>query len=167
MNPMNIKLFLLFLFLAASFFFSSSCKKQVYVYDYYGHLATDEKIIDKYLADSSITAEKSSSGLRYVIHKPGFGSYPAAGKTVRLNYRGTLLDGTEFESSFNNQVPYEFVVGYGEVIAGMDEGIQYIAEGGSITIYVPSPLAYKETAQGSIIKPNSILVFYMELLKVQ
>jgi FKBP-type peptidyl-prolyl cis-trans isomerase FkpA len=164
---MRTKVFFLFLILTACLAFNSSCKKQIQIYDYYGHLAEDGKIIDKYLADSNITALTSTSGLRYVIHNPGFGTYPRSGNTVRLNYRGSLLDGTVFESSFDNQVPYEFVVGYGSVISGMEEGVQYIAEGGSITIYIPSPLGYKDQAAGTLIKPNSILIFYMELLKVQ
>jgi FKBP-type peptidyl-prolyl cis-trans isomerase FkpA len=161
------RLLLSFLILAATLAFNSSCQKQIQIYDYAGHLNTDDKIIDQYLADSGITAVKAASGLRYVIHKHGFGLFAQIGTTVRLKYRGSLLDGTVFEDSFTNPVPYEFVVGSGSVIAGMEEGVQYISEGGSITIYIPSPLGYKAQAVGNLIKPNSILVFYIELLKVQ
>jgi FKBP-type peptidyl-prolyl cis-trans isomerase len=95
-----------------------------------------------------------------VIHDPGFGAYPAYGKKVRINYKGMLLDGTVFEDSFKNTVAFEFTVGTGEVITGMDEGIQYLKERGKVTLYIPSSLAYGPKAAGPFIKPNSNLVFY-------
>lgn len=147
--------------------FVFSCKKQTYFYDYYGNLDKDVAIIDQYLADNNITAVKKSSGLRYVIHNQGFGSYPANGNTVRINYKGMLLDSTVFVNTYDNQVSYPFTVGSGSVVSGLDQGIRYIQERGKITIYVPSPLGYQNQAHGDLIPPNSILIFDVDLLSVQ
>ena len=160
--------FLISLFVIAGFIFSSSCKKQTLYYDYYGYLAKDDTTIDHYLADHNITAKKTTSGLRIVIHDAGFGSYPSSGQTVKVNYEGRLLDGTVFDNSYDNQVAFEFTVDGGQVIAGMNEGVKYISERGSATIYVPSPLGYRDKEQGGgLIPANSILVFDIDLLSVR
>lgn len=144
----------------------SACKKTKF-YEYDKWLKHDDAIIDQYLADSGITnVIKSTTGLRIVIHNKGFGSFPVPGQSVRINYEGRLLDGTVFDSSYDNQTAYQFVIGGGYVITGMDEGIQYIQERGSATIYVPSPLAYRDRVYGNI-PANSILVFDLELLSIQ
>jgi FKBP-type peptidyl-prolyl cis-trans isomerase FkpA len=143
------------------------CKKDK-IYDYNKWLTHDDAIIDQYLADSGITnVIETNSGLRIVNHILGFGSYPVSGQTVRINYEGRLLDGTIFDSSYDSQTAFQFPIGYGYVISGMDEGVQYIRERGSATIYVPSPLAYQDQSYGDIIKPNSILVFDIVLLSIQ
>jgi FKBP-type peptidyl-prolyl cis-trans isomerase FkpA len=146
---------------------SSSCKKTT-IYEYDKWLKHDEAIIDQYLADSNITnVVKSTTGLRVVIHSQGFGSFPVPGQTVRINYEGRLLDGTVFDNSYDSQTAFQFAIGYGYVISGMDEGVQYLRERGKATIYVPSPLGYRNQAYGDIIQPNSILVFDIELLSIQ
>jgi FKBP-type peptidyl-prolyl cis-trans isomerase len=144
-----------------------SCEKQQYFYDSSGQLKADIVVIDQFLADSNIVALKSTSGLRYVIHDTGFGEYPTLGSSVTMNYRGTLLDGTEFDSSYDNPTAFNFSLGYNQVISGVDEGIQYIREGGSITLYIPSPLAYGRSSPTELIKANSILIFHIELISVQ
>jgi len=161
----RILFFINLIFFTGLIFFSACKKKTFYEYDKW--LKHDDAIIDQYLADSGITnVIKSTSGLRIVIHKQGFGSFPVQGQTVRINYEGRLLDGTIFDSSYDSQTAYQFTIGYGYVISGMDEGIQYIQERGIATIYVPSPLGYQGREYGNI-PANSILVFDMELLSIQ
>lgn len=159
-------LFFINLLFFTGLIFTSACKKKTF-YEYDKWLKNDVAIIDQYLADSGITdVIKSTSGLRIVIHKQGFGSFPVSGQSVRINYEGRLLDGTVFDSSYDNQTAYQFTIGYGNVISGMDEGIQYLRERGSATIYVPSPLGYQGRSYGDI-PPNSILVFDIDLLSIQ
>jgi FKBP-type peptidyl-prolyl cis-trans isomerase FkpA len=143
-----------------------SCEKQTFFYDSSGQMKKDIQIIDQYLADNHIVALKSQSGLRYVIRDPGFGDFATVGKTVTMHYRGTLLDSTEFDNSYDNAVPMSFVLGNNQVIAGIDEGVQYVRAGGKITLYIPSPLAYGRQSEGPVITPNSILVFYIDVLSV-
>jgi peptidylprolyl isomerase len=78
------------------------------------------------------------------------------------------LDGTKFDSSYDGDgIPFEYEHGYGSVISGWEEGIAYIRERGKITLYVPSVLAYGTRTVGDVIKPNSNLIFEIELLSVQ
>jgi FKBP-type peptidyl-prolyl cis-trans isomerase len=148
-------------------FLSISCDDKDDLYDPYKQLEKDIQIIDQYLADNNITAQKSSSGLRFVVHDPGIGDYAGYGDVVRLNYEGRLLDGTVFDESFSGGTPIEFVVGYGNFIRGFEEGVTYVGERGKITLYLPSTLAYRNQAVGDLIEPNSILVFYIELISVR
>ena len=142
------------------------CERTTF-YNPYAQLDTDIAIIDQYLEENNITAQKSSSGLRYVIHDPGVGSIPAAGNILVVHYVGTLLDGTVFDSSYDNGKPLRYQYKSGQVISGWEEGLGYIAEGGKITLYVPSGLAYGSRAVGDLIEPNSNLIFDIELFSVQ
>lgn len=143
-----------------------SCEKTTF-YSPYAQLDADIRAIDQYLEDNNINARRSSSGLRYVIHEEGLGSIPQMGNTVIVHYVGTLLDGTKFDSSYDNGEPFKYTQGYNQVIRGWEEGITYIGEMGKITLYVPSVLAYGARTVGEFIKPNSNLIFEIELLSVQ
>jgi len=105
------------------------------------------------------------SGLEYKIIKEGNGKKPAATDTVQVNYRGTLIDGTEFDSSYKRNEPISFPLN--GVIPGWTEGVQLIKEGGKIELYIPSNLAYGSTGAGGVIPPDATLIFDIELLKVQ
>ena len=105
------------------------------------------------------------SGLQYKILKEGDGKKPAATDTVQVNYRGTLIDGTEFDSSYKRNEPISFPLN--GVIPGWTEGVQLIKEGGKIELYIPSNLAYGPRGAGGVIPPDATLVFEIELLKVQ
>jgi FKBP-type peptidyl-prolyl cis-trans isomerase len=105
------------------------------------------------------------SGLQYKIVKEGTGKSPAATDTVLVHYRGTLLDGTEFDSSYKRNEPISFPLN--RVIKGWTEGLQLLKEGGKAILYIPSKLAYGENGAGGIIGPNETLIFEVELLKVQ
>ncbi len=105
------------------------------------------------------------SGLQYKIISEGSGKSPAAEDTVTVNYRGTLVDGTEFDSSYKRGEPATFPVN--GVIAGWTEALQLMKEGAKWELYIPSSLAYGERGAGRVIGPGSALVFEVELLKVQ
>lgn len=111
----------------------------------------------------------TESGLQYKIVRAGNGVKPAAEDQVEVNYEGSLLDGTVFDSSYskdgegeNNPVTF----GLNQVIAGWGEGIQYCEEGGEIILWIPSQLAYGERGAGGKIGPGSALKFKVELNKI-
>ena len=142
-----------------------ACEKQTF-YSPYAQLEADVIIIDKYLDENNIDAEKSSSGLRYVIHDQGLGSQPQSGNIVKVHYTGTFMDGTKFDSSYDRNKPFQYTHGDGQVIRGWEEGLTYISEAGKITLYIPSVLAYGSRGYGDI-GPNENLIFDIELLSVQ
>ena len=108
--------------------------------------------------------KQTSSGLQYVIINPGEGRSPKATDSVKVNYRGTLLNGTEFDSSYKRNEPIEFPLN--GVIKGWTEGLQLIKEGGKIKLFIPSNLAYGSRGAGGLIGPDETLIFEVELLKV-
>lgn len=106
----------------------------------------------------------TSSGLQYKILSEGKGKMPKATDSVLVNYRGTLLDGTEFDSSYKRNEPISFPLN--GVIPGWTEGLQFVKEGGKIQLFIPSNLAYGARGAGGLIGPNETLIFEVELLKV-
>jgi FKBP-type peptidyl-prolyl cis-trans isomerase FklB len=106
----------------------------------------------------------TASGLQYKVLDPGKGKTPKATDLVRVHYRGRLIDGTEFDSSYKRGEPAEFPVG--GVIKGWTEALQLMKEGAKYELYIPSDLAYGENGAGRDIPPNSTLIFEVELQKV-
>ncbi|MEA3466231.1 MAG: FKBP-type peptidyl-prolyl cis-trans isomerase [Thermodesulfobacteriota bacterium] len=104
------------------------------------------------------------SGLQYKVITAGTGRKPLATDVVQVHYRGTLTDGTTFDSSYDRGQPAEFPVS--RVIAGWTEALQLMAEGAKWQLVIPAELAYGKQAMGNVIAPNSVLVFEVELLKV-
>lgn len=107
----------------------------------------------------------TSTGLQYKITQEGTGRAPKASDTVVVHYRGTLINGTEFDSSFKRGEPATFPLN--AVIRGWTEGLQLIKEGGKATLYIPSELAYGKRGAGSDIGPDETLIFDVELVKIQ
>jgi FKBP-type peptidyl-prolyl cis-trans isomerase FklB len=105
------------------------------------------------------------SGLQYKILKEGSGPKPTAVDTVVTNYRGTLINGTEFDSSYKRGEPATFPVG--QVIKGWTEALQLMPVGSKWELFVPSNLAYGERSPGPEIGPNSTLIFDVELLSIK
>ncbi|MEW6417942.1 MAG: FKBP-type peptidyl-prolyl cis-trans isomerase [Nitrospirota bacterium] len=105
------------------------------------------------------------SGLQYKIIKEGTGEMPKLEDTVTVNYRGTLIDGTEFDSSHRRGQPATFSVK--SVIAGWTEALQLMKVGSKWQLFVPSNLAYGERGAGRDIGPNATLVFDIELLSIK
>ncbi len=104
------------------------------------------------------------SGLQYKVIKEGTGKTPKTSDTVKVNYSGKLIDGTEFDSSYKRGEPASFQVG--GVIAGWTEALQLMKEGAKWQLVIPSNIAYGETGAGNVIEPNSVLVFEVELLSI-
>jgi FKBP-type peptidyl-prolyl cis-trans isomerase FkpA len=113
------------------------------------------------LKNGIITTE---SGLQYEIINETEGAKPEAGDTVRVNYEGTLTDGTVFDSSFERGEPVEFPLG--QVISGWTEGIQLMSPGSRYKFYISPELGYGDQPVGGIIPANSVLIFDVELLDI-
>lgn len=99
--------------------------------------------------------------------KEGTGTEAVNGKKVTVNYKGTLLDGSQFDSSYDRGVPFSFNLGAGEVIKGWDLGVLGMKVGGKRHLTIPSELGYGERGAGNDIPPNSTLIFEIELLEVE
>ena len=107
----------------------------------------------------------TASGLQYKVVKEGTGPKPTASDTVSVHYRGRLLDGTEFDSSFKRNAPASFPVT--GVIKGWIEALQMMPVGSQWELYIPSELAYGERGTGQNIGPNSVLIFTIDLLEIK
>src|SRR5580698_6330302 len=141
------------------------------------HKQQDEKTKEtaaknKTEGDAFLAANKSKqgvvtlpSGLQYKILTAGTGPKPTASDSVVCNYKGTLINGTEFDSSYKRGQPATF--GVGQVIKGWTEALQLMPVGSKWQLVIPSDLAYGDRGQGADIAPNSTLIFEVELMSIQ
>ena len=122
---------------------------------------------EKFLAENGKRdgVKTTASGLQYEIVTEGAGATPTAADKVTVHYKGTLIDGTEFDSSYSRGQPVTFPLA--NVIPGWTEGLQLVKAGGKAKLYIPSTLAYGERGAGPKIGPNETLVFEVELLGVE
>jgi FKBP-type peptidyl-prolyl cis-trans isomerase len=128
----------------------------------------EEKATQKELMDSVAKGyDETASGLRYQILQKGTGKQATKGAQVSVHYKGQLLDGTVFDSSYKRKQPIDFAIGVGQVIAGWDEGIQLLKVGDKARFVIPSHLAYGEAGAGGEIPPNATLIFDVELMEVK
>ena len=104
------------------------------------------------------------SGLQYKILTEGTGASPKSTDSVTVHYKGTFINGNEFDSSYKRNSPATFKLN--KVIKGWTEGVQLMKEGGKIALYIPYNLAYGENGAGSSIPPYSAMIFEVELLSV-
>jgi FKBP-type peptidyl-prolyl cis-trans isomerase len=111
--------------------------------------------------------DETTTGLRYKILQNGEGKQATKGANVSVHYKGQLLDGTVFDSSYKRKQPIDFPVGVGQVIAGWDEGILLLKVGDKARFVIPSNLAYGESGAGGVIPPNATLIFDVELMDVK
>ncbi|MFT5166500.1 MAG: hypothetical protein ACI8P3_001732 [Saprospiraceae bacterium] len=126
---------------------------------------TDRNLIVNLLIDSLWDFQKTASGIYYQIEAPGTGGSPNLNSNIVCHYRGTLMDGKEFDSSYKRGKPLEFNLG--GVIAGWQESIPMLQKGGKGIFIVPSRSAYGSKGMGSLIKPNTVLIFDVELVDFQ
>ena len=105
------------------------------------------------------------SGLQYIVSKAGTGKKPGINDSVTTHYRGTLIDGTEFDSSYRRGQPVTFPVS--GVVPGWTEALQLMEEGAKWQLFIPPNLAYGERGTGDVIGPNATLIFEIELISVQ
>lgn len=120
----------------------------------------------KNLDDISEGFDITESGLRYKINEKGGGKKAVSGKSIKVHYKGQLLDGTVFDSSFKRDEPIEFTLGIGQVIKGWDEGLALLSVGDKARLVIPSDLAYGEAGAGGVIPANANLIFDVELVDV-
>ena len=123
-----------------------------------------EKAAQEAFSKLTTGMEKTASGLFYKITKAGEGAQPEKGAEVTVHYKGTLVDGTVFDSSYQRKEPIKFSVGVGQVIPGWDEGILLLNKGAAARFVIPSQLAYGAQGAGGVIPPHATLVFEVELV---
>jgi len=118
-------------------------------------------------ANSASTVKTMENGLKIEDIKIGSGTEAKAGNNVTVNYLGTLLNGTKFDSSYDRGQPFSFLLGGRQVIPGWDEGLLGMKVGGKRKLTIPPALAYGERGVPGAIPENSTLVFEVELLGVK
>jgi FKBP-type peptidyl-prolyl cis-trans isomerase FkpA len=130
------------------------------------------QLLEKYLSDNKISAQKTPSGAYVQIKNPGTGDQIDSGKYVTVNYTGTTFSGLKFDSNvdsaFGHVGPYGFVVNSGQMIKGFDEAVQFMKPGSSAKVYIPSMIAYggRPNPQGGI-QPYQNLIFDIEIVEVK
>jgi len=137
----------------------------------------EKEMISDFLKENNIDAQETETGLMYVITKEGSGPNAEAGQMVMVNYAGKLISGEYFDTSIEeiaknqnifqagrNYEPFTFTLGKGQVIKGWDEGIALLNKGAKATLFIPSKLGYGNRRAGTVIKPNSVLIFDVELV---
>lgn len=129
--------------------------------------AAAKKDAEKLLEELATGFDKSESGLRYKIIQKGDGDKAEKGKNVSVHYKGSLPDGTVFDSSYKRNSPIDFPLGMGNVIAGWDEGIALLQVGDKARFVIPPHLGYGAQGAGGVIPPNATLVFDVELMDVK
>ena len=129
---------------------------------YKDYIAQNEAFLAKNKEKAGVTT--TASGLQYEVIKMGTGPKPTAESTVKVNYVGTLIDGTEFDSSIKRNEPAQFPVS--GVIPGWTEALQLMPVGSKFKLFLPQSIAYGATGAGEVIKPYSTLIFEVELLEI-
>lgn len=127
-----------------------------------GHKEDGEKFLDENKRQPDI--KTTASGLQYKVIVEGSGASPKASDSVEVHYRGTFLDGKEFDSSYRRNKTIIFPL-HG-VIRGWTEGLQLMKIGGKTIFYIPSHLAYGERGAPGVIPPNATLIFEVELVDI-
>ena len=152
---MKYSLFAVLLFLIIS------CKDEKKEVKQINYTIQNEEDIIKYIADNNLTAQKSDSGLYYVVNNSGSGKQPAASSNVTVAYKGYFLDKTVFDESDAEGISF----GLQQVIKGWTEGIAYFKEGGDGILLVPSHLGYGSSSTRGI-PGGSVLIFEVKLVSV-
>lgn len=127
------------------------------------NIKDEEEFLLKNKTKQDVTT--TESGLQYEILRKGTGNSPSATDKVSVHYKGSLLDGTEFDSSYKRGQPSTFNVN--QVIKGWSEGLQLMKVGCKYKLYIPSKLGYGERGAGDKIGPNSMLIFEVELMSIE
>lgn len=160
------KVFTLLLAIAVCAWYTSCDTDEVFNAD--EQLDIDLQLIDQFLADNNLIAEiDQDSQIRYIISQAGDGDNAAFGNSVEVHYRGTLLDGTEFDNS-EGRGPFTFVLGRGDVIQGWDVIYQNFNVGTQAVFFIPSGLAYGNSRGPANNLPlNAVLVFETTVLDIR
>ncbi|MCJ7448842.1 MAG: FKBP-type peptidyl-prolyl cis-trans isomerase [Bacteroidales bacterium] len=129
---------------------------------YKDYIIQNEEFLDKNKERTGVSV--TASGLQYEVIKMGTGEKPTAESTVKVHYVGTLIDGTEFDSSVQRNEPATFPIS--QVIPGWTEALQLMPVGSKFKIYLPESIGYGANGAGDQIKPYSTLIFEVELLEI-
>ncbi|RZS93153.1 peptidylprolyl isomerase [Aquimarina brevivitae] len=129
--------------------------------------AAAKKKSEQLLEELAAGFDKTESGLRYKIIQQGTGAKAEKGKMVSVHYKGSLADGTVFDSSYKRNQPIDFSLGAGQVIPGWDEGVALLSVGDKARFVIPAHLAYGARGAGGVIPPNATLIFDVELMQVK
>lgn len=119
------------------------------------------------VTETALRDTVTASGLHFIDLLRGTGAAPQAGDVAEVHYTGWLEDGTKFDSSLDRGTPIQFVLGRGNVIAGWDEGIALMRQGGKARLIIPPDLGYGARGAGGVIPPNATLIFEVELVRVR
>ncbi len=130
-------------------------------------LAEEKAKVEEALNKIAAGFNKTDSGLRYQIIQEGSGVKAEKGKMVSVHYKGQLVDGTVFDSSYKRNQPIDFALGVGQVIPGWDEGVGLLKVGDKARFVIPSDLAYGSAGAGGVIPPDATLIFDVELMNVK
>jgi FKBP-type peptidyl-prolyl cis-trans isomerase len=183
MKTFLLKLFIIFS-ISFSFFTTTSCNDDETLFDPIEQRKRDDLIIEEFLEDNSLTAQKTASGIYYIVETQGIGTAPIYGDTVLLHFTGMLI-GTEvtrngenniygdiFATSIYGEEPVELSVGqvYNtpfNLPIGWDEAIKTTKKGQKVTFFFPSELGYGRAGIRTFIPPYSVLVFDVEILEIK
>lgn len=130
-----------------------------------GKIEADLATIDSFLQQNGISAEQHGN-LYIHWHKRGKGKKAEKGADITVHYNGRLLDGKKFDSSWDRKEPFMLRLGTNQVIEGWEEALLNLNQGDSVTVYIPSAIAYAERGAGQVIPPHAILVFDIEVLDI-
>lgn len=134
---------------------------------YINQRAKDDKTITDYLSAKGLTSTKTESGLHIITLSPGVGLTPTKGNNVIVHYKAQFINADKpFINTYDKKVPFDFAIGWGLVIKGLDEGISTMKEGEKRLLLIPSYLAYGEKGQHNIVPADTPLLYEVELLKV-
>ncbi|MBS9773570.1 MAG: peptidylprolyl isomerase [Tenacibaculum sp.] len=128
----------------------------------------EEKLKQQKLLDEVAAGyDETESGLRYKVLQKGEGKKVKKGDNISVHYKGQLLDGTVFDSSYKRKQPIDLTIGVGQVIKGWDEGITLLNQGDKARLVIPSDLAYGKAGAGGVIPPNATLIFDIEVMDIK
>ncbi|RFP65689.1 hypothetical protein D0N36_07065 [Hymenobacter lapidiphilus] len=163
---MNFRHSLLPFFLLTLLFAFGACKKGEDSEPATDFAARDEQLITDYIQANNLTGFVRDTTMFVFITKAGTGGLPAKGKTIIVKYKGSTLDGNVFDQTKESTIGFPFVLGAGQVIPGWDRAFQKFNKGTQAILLIPSGLAYKGSATGSI-PPNSVLRFDVEVVNIK
>ncbi|PKP21726.1 MAG: hypothetical protein CVU04_00990 [Bacteroidetes bacterium HGW-Bacteroidetes-20] len=127
----------------------------------------EDSLLTNYIQKNKVKVSPTSTGLYFIKTTSGKGKLATKGSKVSVHYKGMLIDGTEFDNSYQRGEPIEIEVGKGQVIPGWDEALQLMKAGDKAKLIIPSKIAYGERGAGGVIPPYATLVFELELISVQ